>query len=402
VAVKPADRLLFAAALAVLGAALLFRLRPWELLERTRAPDPLRLAIGTAEGLGPEELKILISGYAPESPNTEISVTGGREADILITEGRLLAEETAAGLYLPLDKFQRPAQPGEKRALPLVSSMDVLIYNIPRLRAAGFDRPPRTRTEFLDYARSIKREGIYPFALGLSPGDARGIRRDIFSWFRSAGLPLVKDGEPQFGGPPYTETLEFFSLLNGEELLMPGTFTASGADRVEEFIQGGIAMMAVSSRELRRIREKMGAEAVGITLVPRPDNYAGKPALGLSTWYAGIRADSPRPGEAWALLRHLEERSVFLAEALALVPGTGIYEPYIALDPLLDKAWDMYEAADMAEEFLEIPGTGELEAAVRRELEALFRWDSPNSPEEAAAAIRRAWEQWKEPESPRP
>ncbi|MDR2258972.1 MAG: extracellular solute-binding protein [Treponema sp.] len=405
-AVKPADRLFFITALAVLGIALLFRLRPGKLPENLQAPESLRLTVKTADGLGAEEIGILISGYAPESPDIDPGIIEEGEADILITEGRLLAEEIAAGRYLPLDKFQRPGPPEERWALPLVSSMDVLIYNIPLLRAAGFDRPPRTRSEFLSYARRLKKEPSsspssppFPFALGLGPGDDRAVRRDIFSWFRSGGLPLAEDGKPQFGGSRYTETLEFFSLLNSEGVLAPGSFARTGAERVEEFIQGGLAMMVVSSRELRRIREKMGNEHIGITLVPQADDYTGKPVLGLSTWYAGIRADSPHPNEAWALLNHLKGRSVLLAEAEVLVPGTGAYEPYISLDPLLDKAWDMYEAADMAEEFLGIPGTGELEAVLRRELEALFHRDSPKSPEEAAAAIRQAWEQWKNPEN---
>ncbi|MDR0640896.1 MAG: extracellular solute-binding protein, partial [Treponema sp.] len=184
-----------------------------------------------------------------------------------------------------------------------------------------------------------------------------------------------------------------------EGLLAPGTFTAAGPERVEEFIRGGIAMMVVSSGELRGIRERMGEGTIGITLVPQGGDYSGKPVLGLSTWYAGIGADSPHPGEAWALLNHLKERSALLAESLALVPGTGTHEPYISLDPLLDKAWDMYEAADMVEEFLEIPEAGELEAALRRELEAMFRRDSPKSPEETAAAVRRSWEQWNGPEN---
>lgn len=405
-AVKPADRLFFIIALSILGIAMLVRLRPGKYVESPKIPEPLRLVIKVMEGGGlrADDLKILISGYARESQNISFITTDEGEADILLTEGYLLAGEIAAGLYLPLDKFQRPAplSPVEKWALPLVSSMDVLIYNIPLLKAAGFDRPPRTRGEFLDYARGINAANpgtVYPFALGLSPRDVRGIRRDIFSWIRSGGLPLAKDGKPLFWGPRYTETLEFFSLLNGEGLLAPGSFSAAGPDRVEEFIRGDIAMMVVSSGELRGIREKMENGTIGITLVPQADDYTGKPVLGLSTWYAGIMADSPHPAEAWALLSHLKERSVLLAEALALVPGTGIYEPYVSLDPLLDKAWDMYEAADMVEEFLEIPGTGELETALRRELESMIRRDSPKSPEETAAAIRLSWEQWKEPEN---
>jgi multiple sugar transport system substrate-binding protein len=403
-AVKPADRLLFIIALFALGIAAAVRLRP----EKTEPPPPIppnpqRLVAAVMEegGLGTEDLRILAAGYVPESQEISVQIGGedGEGEDVILTEGRFLAEKIAAGFYLPLDRFERPPSQSsavEKWALPLVSAMDVLVYNIPLLRAAGFDRPPRTRGEFLRYARSLKAAGgAYPFALGLSSGDPRGIQRDIFSWIRASGLPLVREGKPEFGGGRrYTEVLEFFSLLNGEELLAPGTFVSAGSDRVGEFTQGGTAMLIVSSRELREIRGKMGADAVGITLVPQADDYIGKPVLGLSTWYAGIRADSPHPDEAWTLLRHLKDRSALLAEALALVPGIGVYGPYISVDPLLDKAWDMYEAADTVEEFLELPGAGELEWALRGELEAMFRRDSPQSPEAAAAAVRRFWEQW--------
>jgi multiple sugar transport system substrate-binding protein len=406
-AVKPADRILFITALFALGIVAAVRLRPGKIEKPPSPPEPLRLTAAAAEegGFGTEELRILTAGYVPESQeiSVQIGAEDGEGEDIVLTEGRFLAEKIAAGFYLPLDKFERqPSRSSavEKWVLPLVSSMDVLVYNIPLLRAAGFDRPPRTRGEFLRYARSLKAGGgAYPFALGLSPLDSRGIQRDIFSWIRASGLPLVRDGKPEFGGRRYTEALEFFSLLNGEELLAPGTFVSTGSDRIGQFTQGAAAMLIVSSRELREIRGKMGADAFGVTLVPQADDYIGKPVLGLSTWYAGIRADSPHPDEAWTLLRHFKSRSALLAEALALVPGTGIYEPYISLDPLLDKAWDMYEAADTVDEFLELPGTEELEGAFRAELEALLRRDSPQSPQDAAAAVRRFWEQWEGPES---
>jgi hypothetical protein len=406
-AVKPADRLLFIAALSALGIAVLVRLQPEKRVESPKAPEPLRLVVGITEegGLGMEDLRILTTGFVPEFQgiSVQLGAENGEGEDIILSEGRLLAGKIAAGIYLPLDRFQQqPFQDPavEKSALPLVSSMDVLIYNIPLLRAAGFDRPPRTRGEFLEYARTLK-AASYPFALGLNSLDPRGIRRDVFSWIRASGLPLVREGKPEFGRlRRHTEVLRFFSLLDGEGLLVPGIFSAAGADRIEEFTQGRVAMLIVSTRELREIRRKMGNEDVGITLVPQADDYVGKPVLGLSTLYAGIRADSLHPDEAWALLRHLKQRSALLAESLALVPGTGAYEPYISVDPLLDKAWDMYEAADTVEEFLELPGAEELEEAFRSELETMFRRDSPQSPEEAAAAVRRFWEQWEGPESP--
>ncbi|MDR1024394.1 MAG: extracellular solute-binding protein, partial [Treponema sp.] len=387
-AVKPADRLILAVALVAIGTAAAVRLGTGRKQQTPPAREPLQLAIRIAgeDGLNPEDMESLITGYPlqpgknpqqgsapvplaspassapemPETPRVPDSDTGAAETpdaqvniiinaenttpDILITGDRSLAAGIRAGLYLPLDRYyqasrqdspqtslpESPAFPAAGTwALPLVSDMDVLIYNISLLREAGFDRPPRTRDDFLSYARTIKaqeeknqtpgRAGRYSLALGLSPQDPQSLGRDIYPWFYSSGLPLVQDGRPEFGGRDYTGTLDFFSTLNSEGLIMPGSFNATGADRVQDFVRGSVAMMIVSTRELRTIREKMENGAVGITLIPHAGSYTGKPVLGLSTWYAGISTASPHPDQAWTLLEYLREQSVSLAETLALV-----------------------------------------------------------------------------------
>ncbi|MDR0642508.1 MAG: hypothetical protein LBG07_08620, partial [Treponema sp.] len=102
-AVKPADRLLFIIALSILGIAILVRLRPEKISESPKAPEPLRLVIRVREGGGlkPDDIKTLSAGYRRETQNIDLAVTTEGEADIIITEGYLLAEEAAAGLYLP-------------------------------------------------------------------------------------------------------------------------------------------------------------------------------------------------------------------------------------------------------------------------------------------------------------
>jgi ABC-type glycerol-3-phosphate transport system substrate-binding protein len=435
-AVRPADRLFFILALAVLGISAAIRFWPRPEPEEVKAPEPPRLVIGLAEpgGFTARDLETLIRGA-----DIDIGISSGEEqADILITGGQFLAAGIGAGRYLPLNQGRLPeasplpltrAEPSPpdlspaagRWALPLVSAVDILVYNISLLGEAGFDRPPRTWAEVLRYARGVKAydqaisqaanqdsgqtaAGRYGLALGLSPQDRRGLNRDIYPWFRSAGLPLAQDGKVRLDLRRCEETLEFFSRLNQEGLLAPGSFTATGADRVEDFIRGTVAMLIVSSRDLQEIREKMGNAAVGVTLIPQAGDYTGKPVLGLSTWYAAIGADSPHPEEARALLRRLRDRSPLLAESLALVPGAGAYEPYIALDPLLDKVWGMYEAAELVPDYLDLdppagpPGAGNPETALRRELEYLLRRESPRSPAEAAQAILRSFEPWNRPE----
>jgi ABC-type glycerol-3-phosphate transport system substrate-binding protein len=440
-AVKPADRLLFIIALAAFGITLVVKLAALGRAGILLGAKSLSLSIHLAGGSGLEakDLETLIAEY-PQGPRNSartgyIPKQGGGPSlvhdgantnnsnndahiiitvdaengapDILIAAGQSLAAEIEAGHYLPLDQYYHaesgPPAAAEKWALPLISAMDALVYNISLLKEAGFDRPPRTRDDFLLYARTIKTlngehqtpRTRYGLGMGLSPLDPRGLSRDVYSWFYASGLLLSKDGKPEFGGQDYTETLEFFSTLNREKLIAPGSFSATGAERIEDFIRGDIAMMIVSSRDLRYIREKMEDDAVGITLVPRAGAYTGRPVFGLSTWYAGIGAESPHPDESWALLLRLREQSMFLAESLALVPGTGNYAPYISVDPLLDKAWSLYEAAELVPDFLSPGAIEDPDGAFHRELNRLFQ--SSANAEEAARVIRQSWERWKTP-----
>jgi ABC-type glycerol-3-phosphate transport system substrate-binding protein len=70
-------------------------------------------------------------------------------SDLIVMEGRYLAEFIGAGTFSPLDASLQSDMAFGEWVIPLVSSMDVLFYNIDILKATGFDRPPKNRTEFL-------------------------------------------------------------------------------------------------------------------------------------------------------------------------------------------------------------------------------------------------------------
>jgi multiple sugar transport system substrate-binding protein len=300
-------------------------------------------------------------------------------ADVIVMEGRYLAEFIEAETFSSLDPYLHSETPLEKWALPLASSMDVLFYNTDILRAAGFDRPPRDRAEFLRYAQAVSKGNAgaakqYGAALALSPADARGVYRDVFSWIWAAGAVLTKDGAPDFSGRAISDTLAFFAQLEKEGILAPQSFTATGAQRLNEFAAGKIAMMTGSVQDIAGVREQMNDNAFGITLIPGSADNALKPVCGLSTWYAGIGAGSKHPGEAWAFLLYLRENSVRLAEQIRAVPGSsnGPEAAYITADPFFAKAWDMYDAADLVQELTAFPPVRELENTVREELAKMF------------------------------
>jgi ABC-type glycerol-3-phosphate transport system substrate-binding protein len=413
---KKFDRYLFTTALIVLGVFTVYGL-----LAQRAGPGGRKTLSFTSflgESLDRETLVSLVREFEDRNPNIRIRLNreGGGETDenagtggpvfpsgiVVFDEGRINAF-IRQGLLAALDPYLRPDQTDQsgpapdQRALPLVSFMDLLFYNTGALQAAGIDRPPKTRAEFLACARAAAggetagSAGVFGAALAFSPGDPRGIRRDFFSWIWAAGLSLIREGRADFAAPPVTETLEFLRQLNAEGLLSPGTFDKTGAEKAEEFAAGRVAMMIGSVEDLPHIRARMGDSAFGVTLIPGPADYAGRPVIGPSQWYAGISAGCTSPDEAWAFLSFLAEKSPFLAAQVRAVPGSGGSPGgYVREDGFYSKAWDIYEAAELIQEFSGVPGGDELENIIREELALLF--GGKKNAAETSAAIQKRWE----------
>jgi len=254
-------------------------------------------------------------------------------------------------------------------ALPLMSFMDVLFYNIDILQAANFDRPPKTRAEFLTTARAVARasEGrnaVYSFALDLT----QGVRRNIYPWIWAAGGEIrasprtdAPSNEPPVLSRAAIETIAFFGQLQREGLLSPGP--EKGVQRLEEFANGKTAMITGSARDITFLqRHNIN---FGITAIP--GTTQGKNRLGLFKIYAGISADCALPDEAWVFLSFIAGKSPVLAEALTAIPGSlpaAFPGDYIVKNPLYSKAWDIFEAAEIAEYRSDDPSEEETERLV--------------------------------------
>jgi multiple sugar transport system substrate-binding protein len=235
-------------------------------------------------------------------------------------------------------------------ALPLMSFMDLLFYNIDILQAANFDRPPKTRAEFLAAARAVANAGegqdsVYSFALDLP----QGARQIIYPWIWASGGEIYAGGETAEApvlSRATVDTIAFFGQLQREGLLAPGQET--GVQRLEEFAKGKIAMITSSARDIAFLQSRN--INFGITAIP--GTAQGKYRLGLSKIYAGISTDSVLPDEAWAFLSFLEGKSPVLAESLSAIPGSlpaAFPGEYILKNPLYSKAWDIFEAAEIVE-----------------------------------------------------
>jgi len=243
-------------------------------------------------------------------------------------------------------------------ALPLVTFMDVFIYNIDILKAANLDRPPKTRAEFLAAAKAVvennaalsEQKSVYAFALGLNPADPLALRRDVYPWiWANGGEARLEADEPALP-MAVTDAIAFLGQLDREGLLAPGTFEKTGAQRLKEFAEGKIAMMTVSVRDIAFLQNDIYGITFGITTLPAMTQGINR--LGISSIYAGINNDCSLPDEAWRFLAFFAEKKDILAEALGAVPGSfpnAFAGEYITQNPLYSKAWDIFEAADIVE-----------------------------------------------------
>jgi len=332
----------------------------------------------------------LVREFEAQNPGIRILTASGGETaaaeDIVFFDGGEFRRLSGDLSLISLAPYINTGEEGEPLALPLVFFMDMFFYNIDVLKAADCDRPPKTRADFLATARAVAKENAFPLALGFGqeasapltagkiPGQA--LRRDLYPWIwaDSANIYTVSaDGKPALSRAA-VNVIGFFEQLNREGLLAPGTFEKTDRQRLREFAEGKIAMMAGSARDIPFLRKNAKGFELGVTAMPAAAH--GKNRLGLSGIYAGISGSCTQPDEAWAFLAFIAGKSQILARTLEAVPGcipSAFPAEYIANDPLLSKAWAIFEAAETVDHngiFSggNMPLYGEAESLIREKL----------------------------------
>ena len=346
---------------------------------------------------GKKMMEKLILEFEEKNPDISIRMANGDDAhepDIFLFDEGDFNALVAEGALARLNPFTNFDSGKQQLAVPLVTFMNVLFYNIDILTAAGFYYPPKTREEFTAFARTISRGefGASGSAVSLSPNDHRALTRDIFSWIWAGGGNFWRDEEgPSVSTRVITGDITFFGTLYREEILAPGVFETTGEQRIEEFAQGKVAMMIASTRTIPYLRERMGDEAFGITTIP--SSGAGRYSAAFPAIYAGINANSAHIDEAWSFLVFLTGKSFLLCEELKAVPGVVsdiIRGDYVKDDTFYSKAWDIFESSGIAEGFSGTPYAREYETAFMEELQIFFETD--RTAQQTVTAIQQRWD----------
>ena len=361
------------------------------------------------ELFGSEMMETLFAEFKERYPDLRLQITGSSpdilslqitdiSPDILIFDEGEFNVLAAEGSLAKIDVYEEEHPPliTDHLAVPLVSFMDMLFYNIDILSAAGFDRPPKTRDEFAACAAAVS-GGNSGAALSLSSADRQALSRDVFSWIWAAGGNIDPAENSSQGSSVNNRAviadINFFGALNRNKVLAPRVFDTTGDQRLEEFADGRIAMMIASTRAIPFLRERMGDGAFGITTVPSTGG-GGKYSVCLSRIYAGINANCEHPEEARNFLMFLAEKSSLFCAQLKAVPGKVsdlIPGDYVRGDTFYSKAWDIFESSQLVQGFSGKSGAQEYESAFLEELRIYF--ESDRSAQDTAAAIQRRWDE---------
>jgi multiple sugar transport system substrate-binding protein len=355
-------------------------------------PDTLEKLIKEFEARRPE-IKIVLNTRSYEETkelflnyNPDIDDNSPAPGDILAVEPLWIPELEKTGLLHKADIA----------GAPLLSYFYPLFYNIDILREAGFSRPPKNRSEFLTFVQAVSNAEThrYGIALSLSPDNSQNIYTDVYPWIWAAGAALLNEGRPALTQKAVIETLEFLANLNRGGLVYPRPFSLGKDEKLNAFIKGRAAFMIGRVQDIEILKRELGAAHFSLSSIPPPDSYSGKPIFGASGWTLAPSQTGTHQEEAKAFISFLYEKKSILAENAHVVPGAGSNPP-AALDALYSKAWDIFIAGDLVQEFNHAEGEAKREEAFREELSKLF--EDKQTAAETAAAIQKKWEKSQTP-----
>jgi multiple sugar transport system substrate-binding protein len=322
-----------------------------------------------------------------EMQNSVMNETIFYESDVIAVDPHWLYEPMLHGQLELLN------QKASEWTVPLISFMTVLFYHTALLQEAGFDRPPKTQTDFLRYARAITKGDQFATVMALSPENPLGVYTDAFSWIWASGISLINNGTLAMNTRAVINTFDFLNTLYREGLVLPDTFSQTHEQKIAAFVEGKIAMMIASISNIDELRAKMEDSAFGITTIPGADTYIGKPIFGMTSWHLAVAQHSPHKEEARLFISFLSDQAAILATAAHAVPGPLIStRNYHSGTFLYDKAFDIYAGGDAVQEFDSFPRSYELELIVRDELYALF--EDSQSPVTTVQLIQQKWEEY--------
>lgn len=367
----------------------------------------LRAIMDDFEAQNPDIKVTLISGpFATTRDQIVAGAATGTLSDVVGLDGAWVNDLAKQSAIAPMDELIAASGfdaseaaaiikvDGKSYMFPVASFVYPVFVNLDLLKAAGIENMPQTRSEFLEAAKKLTdpAKNQYGWVLPLSLEAPNGIQNDVMSWLWASGKSMLKDGQPDLTNEAVIETLAFIKTLYDAGVISPGTFAKKEQDKVEEFVNGRVAMMISSLAHINLIRERNPNLNFGITAVPAVDGYQGKRGLPYASWGIGIAENSEHKEEAFKLVAYLlspevNSRLVSIANAF---PGNVKAKPdFVASDELFATAFKIFQEGYLANEFVGLPVAEELMRQLDEEVQSMLQGNQ--TPAEAAEKAQTKW-----------
>ena len=351
---------------------------------------------------------LLVSGpYANTRDQIVIGAASGTLSDVVGLDGAWVNDLAKQGAIAAMDDLMAASgfDSGEVAAIiqldgnsymfPVASFVYPVFMNLDLMEKAGVETMPQTRTEFVDAARKMTDadSNQYGWVLPLSLQAPNGIQNDVMSWLWASGSSMLKDGQPDLTNDDVVGTLEFVQSMYDEGLISPGAFAKKEQDKVEEFVNGRVAMMVDSLAHINLIRDRSPDLNFGITAVPAADGYDGSRGLPYASWGIGVSEHSEHKEEAFKLVAYLmsTEVNAKLVSIANAFPGNVNAKPdFVASDELFATAFEIFQNGYLANEFVGLPVAEELMRQLGVEVQQMLEGNQTAA--EAAANAQVKWE----------
>ncbi len=368
----------------------------------------LRGIIDDFEAQNPDIKVTLVSGpYANTHDQIVVGAASGTLSDVVGLDGAWVNDLAKQGAIAQLDDLMAAANfdpkqvaaiikvKGNSYMFPVASFVYPVFMNLDLLKAAGIENMPQTRAEFMEAAKKLTdaSKNQYGWVLPLSLQAPNGIQNDVMSWLWASGKSMLKDGQPDLTNEDVVGTLEFVKSMYDAGVISPGTFAKKEQDKVEEFVNGRVAMMVDSLAHINLIRERNPDLNFGITAVPAVAGYDGKRGLPYASWGIGVSENSEHKAEAFKLVSYLlsSEVNAKLVSIANAFPGNVNAKPdFVTSDELFATAFKIFQDGYLANEFVGLPVAEELMRQLDEEVQAMLEGN-----ETAAEAAAKAQAKWK-------
>ena len=352
------------------------------------------------------KVKLISGPYATTRDQIVTGAATGTLSDVVGLDGAWVNDLATQGAITNLDPLMESASydssqvaaiiqvDGGSYMFPVASFIYPVFTNLDLLEAAGLEGLPQTRTEFFEAARKLTDESKnqYGWVLPLSLQTPNGVQNDVMSWAWASGKSMLMDGKPDLENADVISVLKFVQEMYDAGVISPGTFAKKEQDKVEEFVNGRVAMMVSSLAHINLIRQRNPDLKFTISALPPVAGYDGKQGLPYASWGIGISENTENKAEAWKLVEFLmspeiNSRLVSIANAF---PGNVHAQPdFVKTDDLFGLAFEVFQAGYPANEFVGLPVAEELMRMFDEEIQLML--DGKQTAEEAAANAQAKW-----------